>query len=375
MDHFSQSSTLSNVSTIPPEITDYDDDDFLDEIERLNDLYYGNIEVHENVDTADVNNNTESDSDGDDEGDGTDFYDNVRDIDVQEDVKLANFKDKTCGCVRLYGKPCSSTVDWEALCDYRNRCLELDKHELDMMIKVQLFHHRNNDTMTDAKKHKPKDREKPRQSYYFHGNQVCRETFAFCHGIGRKQIDAIAHSLDTDGLVPRTHGNTGKSPKHAMTMQDVQNVKLYIMSHANKFGLPLPGRLPNYRNEKAILLPSDKSKADIHQEYQAAAEQLQYRKVCLSQFKTIWLEQCPHVLLMKPSTDLCHKCQSFTNSLSNAGNLTEEQKTDILSEYQEHVNKVKVQRDNYRQQCDAAKTVYNAMETEERVRGKCIILL
>ena len=31
----------------------------------------------------------------------TDFYDNVRDIDVQEDVKLANFKEKTCGCVRL----------------------------------------------------------------------------------------------------------------------------------------------------------------------------------------------------------------------------------------------------------------------------------
>ena len=32
MDHFSQSSTLSNVSTIPPEITDYDDEDFLDEV-------------------------------------------------------------------------------------------------------------------------------------------------------------------------------------------------------------------------------------------------------------------------------------------------------------------------------------------------------
>ena len=65
MDHFSQSSTLSNVSTIPPEITDYGDEDFLDEVQRCN------IEVHENVDTADVNNNTESDSEGDDEGD---FY-------------------------------------------------------------------------------------------------------------------------------------------------------------------------------------------------------------------------------------------------------------------------------------------------------------
>ena len=31
-------------------------------------MYYGNIEVHENVDTADVNNNTESNSEGDDEG-------------------------------------------------------------------------------------------------------------------------------------------------------------------------------------------------------------------------------------------------------------------------------------------------------------------
>ena len=64
MDHFSQSSTLFNVSTIHPEITDYDDEDFPDEIERFNDfiLY---------VDTADVNNSTESDSKGDDEGD---FY-------------------------------------------------------------------------------------------------------------------------------------------------------------------------------------------------------------------------------------------------------------------------------------------------------------
>ena len=71
MDHFSQSSSLSNVSTIPPEIIDYDDEDFLDEVERLNGSYYGNIEVHDNVDTADVNNNTESDYEGDDEGD---FY-------------------------------------------------------------------------------------------------------------------------------------------------------------------------------------------------------------------------------------------------------------------------------------------------------------
>ena len=45
-----------------------------------------------------------------------------------------------------------------------------------MMIKVQLFHHRNNDTMTDAKKHKPKDREKPR---FYTGMPPCSKMMEF----------------------------------------------------------------------------------------------------------------------------------------------------------------------------------------------------
>jgi hypothetical protein len=31
-----------------------------------------------------------------------------------------------------------------------------------------------------------------------------------------------------------------------------------LVNYANKYGLPLPGRLPNFRNEKALLLPSEK---------------------------------------------------------------------------------------------------------------------
>jgi hypothetical protein len=40
MEDFSQSSTAS---TIPPEIISYDDDDFLEEIDRVNDLQDNNI--------------------------------------------------------------------------------------------------------------------------------------------------------------------------------------------------------------------------------------------------------------------------------------------------------------------------------------------
>ena len=78
-------------------------------------------------------------------------------------------------------------------------------------------------------------------------------------------FDSIAQSLDKDGLVAPTHGNKGKWPKHALTVQDVQTVKQFLVDYASKYGLPLPGRLPNFRNEKALVLSSEK-KAEIYQD-------------------------------------------------------------------------------------------------------------
>ena len=74
-------------------------------------------------------------------------------------------------------------------------------------------------------------------------------------------------------------GDPNRNPwlaKMALTVQDVQNVKKFLVNYASKYGLPLPGRLPNFRNDKALLLPSDKTKADIFQDYVQAAEPLQY---------------------------------------------------------------------------------------------------
>ena len=371
MEDFSQSSTAS---TIPPEIISYDDDDFLEEIDRVNDLFFGNVELHSTDCETNENNIDESDDDeqlaeNNDNSNTSEFSVELSDTDQKEQKSQSDFKEKTCGCVRLYGKPCSCRVDWTVLTEYRANCLETSKNDMDLIIKVQLFHHRNNSIETVAKKHKAKEREKPRQQYYFNGQQVCRETFAFAHAVSRKTIDSIAQSLDKDGLVARTHGNKGKSPKHALTVQDVQNVKQFLVNYANKYGLPLPGRLPNFRNEKALLLPSDKTKAEIHQDYVQAAEQLQYRKICVSEFKSIWLEQCPHILIMKPSTDLCHTCNFYAHSLTNSGNLTEEEKTEVLAKYQNHIEKVKMQRDHYRKQCENAKTNSSSLDVENKIRG------
>uniref|UniRef100_A0A8W8MKS9 Uncharacterized protein n=1 Tax=Magallana gigas TaxID=29159 RepID=A0A8W8MKS9_MAGGI len=370
----SQSSVFSSASTIPPSIIDQDDD-FNDELSHVNDLFFGNVEFDVGAECSAVTSvSDESDSDSEDvcndlnNNDDNDFE--ISDYDKREAQCVYDFYGNTCGCSRLYGKPCSSVIDRNVLNDYRNICLETDKSELDMLIKVQLFHHRNNSSETSAKKHKTKERERVRQVYHFSGIQVCRETFAFAHGISRKTIDSIARSLDHDGFGARIHGNKGKSPKHALTMEDVKRVKQFLISYANKYGLPLPGRLPNFRNEKTILLPSDKTKAEVHQEYLTLADEMSLRKICLSQFKTVWLEQCPHILIMKPATDLCHTCQSFSSTLSCSGNLNEEEKEDILSKYQEHVGHVKEQRDHYRDQCAEAKSTFAQLAPEQKIRGQ-----
>ena len=158
-------------------------------------------------------------------------------------------------------------------------------------------------------------------------------------------------------------------------MTDIQRVKHFLNEYAVKFGVPLPCRLPNHRNLKVTLLPSDKTKADIHQIYQEAAKSLNYRVISLSEFKQLWLEQCPQIILMKPATDLCSACQGFTVSLSKTGNLQEEEKALMLQKYGDHLEKAKKQRDYYRDQCQESKENFTNLSQNQRMRGKFVYLL
>ncbi|XP_053378468.1 uncharacterized protein LOC128548102 [Mercenaria mercenaria] len=360
----SQASQASSISTIPYEIFE---PDFANELEQVDQLFFGNV----------LNSDSEGSISDEDLDESDDLNENSAPVhidqsdclptDNEEVVKQNNFKAQGCGCVRLYGKPCSCVVEWSELIKYRQSCLEKSRDELDMIIKVQLYHNRNTGVNTE----RSKIREKNRQNYYFHGQKICRETFAFAHGVVHKTVDRIARSIDTDGLSARVHGNVGKSPKHALTLADTQNIKQFLVSYGAQNGLPLPGRMSNFRNEKYILLPSDRNEADIHALYSAAAEENAFRNVCLSEFKKIWLEQCPYLLIMKPSTDLCLKCQKYVQSIRNSGNLTEEQKLEKLHVYQDHIDKVKCQRDHYRLQVESTKQQYADLSAEEKNRGRC----
>ena len=71
---------------------------------------------------------------------------------------------------------------------------------------------------------------------------------------------------------------------------------------ASSISLPLPGRLPNFTDERVQLLPTDMTKMEV---YCKAAEDESTQPVGRSKFLDLWNKQLPYITIMKPATDLC----------------------------------------------------------------------
>jgi len=142
-----------------------------------------------------------------------------------------------------------------------------------------------------------------------------------------------------------------------------------LCKYATDNALPLPGRLPNFKKANVLLLPSDKTTADIHKMYEDVARDMKYRSISLRTFQRTWHDLCPHIVLAKPCTDLCQKFQDFAERISRSGNLTEEEKENLLKNYNDHVSLAKEQRDFYRQQCQISRQNYLDLPNELKQQG------
>ena len=148
----------SQCSSIPSELTDYQDEDFINELQMVDVLYFGapdespNYDSDDDIDSENATVNYESDASS-----GADEYESViniepSEVDTIEYIKQAQFRNETCGCKEFYGQPCSKTIDFDSLVEYRESCKELSREELDIVVKSQLFAHRRSGTHTVAKK-------------------------------------------------------------------------------------------------------------------------------------------------------------------------------------------------------------------------------
>ena len=77
----------------------------------------------------------------------------------------------------------------------------------------------------------------------------------------------------------------------------------FLHTYAEQYALLLPGRIPEYSRSDIQFLPSSVSKQKVWRVYHAAAEvhAVAYTTVCL-----LWRTL---VMMMKPHSDLCWKCQ------------------------------------------------------------------
>ena len=87
--------------------------------------------------------------------------------------------------------------------------------------------------------------------------------------------------MNTNGLVARVHGNTGKKTKHALKYDDVKRVFDFIIGYADIHGMPQPAAPRGRDDIPPIFLHSSVTKKAVHDLYRQSCEESNVRVVSL----------------------------------------------------------------------------------------------
>ena len=91
----------------------------------------------------------------------------------------------------------------------------------------------------------------------------------------------------------------------------------------------LPGRVPGYKDTDVKLLPSSTTKHALWELYLQAAATDSMRTVAYSTFTQLWRQLLPHIVIMKPMSDLCWVCQQNSAAITRSANRPEEEKSSV----------------------------------------------
>ena len=156
------------------------------------------------------------------------------------------------------------------------------------------------------------------------------------------------------GLSPQVHKHKGNTPHNVTTNETITNIKQFIENYADIHAMPLPGRLPSHRDYQVMLLPSDTTKAFVYRKFVSSCEVSGITPVSRRTFENYWHSLCPHITVIKPASDLCFTCQQNTNLLMRSVNLPESIKSECFQNAQLHLQRARVQRQDYNDQCKKA---------------------
>ena len=266
--------------------------------------------------------------------------------DMEESEVIASFMSQGCGC----NKKCNSQFTTEYVTSMRATCAELSHSELDMAILGQLSAFVNTSAeVSTASRHKESERKKSYTSFLHQGKPVCSRMFQFLHGIGIKRLKNLTKAVKENGLTPRVHGNTKRKPKHALSYTTTEFVVRFLFNYAEQNALVLPGRVPGYSRTDIQLLPSSVSKRAVWMVYRESVGTV--HAVAYSTFCLLWRTLVPSIVIMKPRSDLCWKCQQNSTAIMRTANASDAEKSSTIDGALEHLRIVKLERSFYKSIC------------------------
>lgn len=127
--------------------------------------------------------------------------------------------------------------------------------------------------------------------------------------------------------------------------------------------------MPKFYDFDIMLLPTD---ASVHREYVTASKVLEesleqpvrcygYREFC-----RLWSEVVPYIRIMPPASDLCAVCQDSATLLLKCANQSEDEKSKLLADAQDHLRSAKLQRSYYRDCVESSKSSIEKVQSGEQ---------
>ena len=133
------------------------------------------------------------------------------------------FYERTCGCKKADGKPCSSLFTLDHFVDMRAQASLMTHQEFDLVLLGSLMTTlHDHDTTVARGRHKAAKRTKITSHFMHNGYHVCINTFAFLFGIGANHcIKAIKKHYLENGMEPRVHKNSKRLPSRTASYERI----------------------------------------------------------------------------------------------------------------------------------------------------------
>ena len=170
--------------------------------------------------------------------------DTIHQSTVMSDYEVCvHFYERTCGCQKADGKPCSLLFTLEHFVDIRSQASLMTNQELDLVLLGSLMTTLHDHETTVARgRHKPTKRTKVTSHFMHNGYHVCINTFAFLFGIGANhRIKAIRKHYLENGMEPRVHKNAKWLPSKTASYEDILALVKFLQNYAETNAILLPG--------------------------------------------------------------------------------------------------------------------------------------